>query len=70
MKHMKLWGSAFASIGEYEGAENQYAKALFIKSDNCAVWNLMGLVHYWDGEFGKAIQDFKKSLSLKKLNLF
>ncbi|MEK4107023.1 DUF4365 domain-containing protein [Paenibacillus sp. FSL R10-2791] len=62
----EIMGSAFASIGEYEGAENQYAKALFIKSDNCAVWNLMGLVHYWDGEFGKAIQDFKKSLSFKE----
>jgi hypothetical protein len=60
----EILGSAFTSVGEYKGAEEQYLKALALNEDSHSLWNKIGLICYWNGDFEKAIVAFRRSIAL------
>jgi tetratricopeptide (TPR) repeat protein len=59
---LELLGNAFASIGEYEAAEEYLKKALAIEPQSPNIWNSLGLINYWQGNYAKAIEEFTTSL--------
>ncbi|MEZ2657922.1 tetratricopeptide repeat protein [Aneurinibacillus aneurinilyticus] len=59
---LELLANAFASIGEYEAAEENLMKALKIEPHSPNIWNSIGLLHYWQGDYLNAINEFTISL--------
>lgn len=63
---LELLAGAFASVGEYEAAEENLQKALYLMPNASSVWNSLGLIHYWCGDFSRAIPEFKESLRIEE----
>jgi len=63
---LELLAGAFASVGEYEASEENLKKALYLEPNAASVWNSLGLIHYWCGDFSRAIQEFEKSLRIEE----
>ncbi len=56
--------------GELDSAEKIYLEILKTSSDNCEVWNFLGLIKLAKSEFTEAEKFIKKAISIKKDSYF
>jgi len=61
-------GDAYANLGQYQRAIEDYNQTIQLKPDNDQVYNNRGIAYYYLGQHQRAIEDYNQTIQLKPDN--